>query len=989
MEFLAAGQHQIETFTFDVLDGQGGSVSRTVSVDITGTNDAAVLSSATISLDETDAVLSTGGTLTISDADSEASFVAQSGTEGDFGTFSIDTAGVWSYTAGSAFDDLNVGDSVSDTFTVTSADGTPTTVQVTITGTNDAAVLSSATISLDETDAVLSTGGTLTISDADSEASFVAQSGTEGDFGTFSIDTAGVWSYTAGSAFDDLNVGDSVSDTFTVTSADGTPTTVQVTITGTNDAAVLSSATISLDETDAVLSTGGTLTISDADSEASFVAQSGTEGDFGTFSIDTAGVWSYTAGSAFDDLNVGDSVSDTFTVTSADGTPTTVQVTITGTNDAAVLSSATISLDETDAVLSTGGTLTISDADSEASFVAQSGTEGDFGTFSIDTAGVWSYTAGSAFDDLNVGDSVSDTFTVTSADGTPTTVQVTITGTNDAAVLSSATISLDETDAVLSTGGTLTISDADSEASFVAQSGTEGDFGTFSIDTAGVWSYTAGSAFDDLNVGDSVSDTFTVTSADGTPTTVQVTITGTNDAAVLSSATISLDETDAVLSTGGTLTISDADSEASFVAQSGTEGDFGTFSIDTAGVWSYTAGSAFDDLNVGDSVSDTFTVTSADGTPTTVQVTITGTNDAAVLSSATITLDETDAVLSTGGTLTISDADSEASFVAQSGTEGDFGTFSIDTAGVWSYTAGSAFDDLNVGDSVSDTFTVTSADGTPTTVQVTITGTNDAAVLSSAAISLDETDAVLSTGGTLTISDADSEASFVAQSGTEGDFGTFSIDTAGVWSYTAGSAFDDLNVGDSVSDTFTVTSADGTPTTVQVTITGTNDAAVLSSAAISLVETDAVLSTGGTLTISDADSEASFVAQSGTEGDFGTFSIDTAGVWSYTAGSAFDDLNVGDSVSDTFTVTSADGTPTTVQVTITGTNDAAVLSSATISLDETDAVLSTGGTLTISDADSEASFVAQSGTEGDFGTSASTPPESGATPPARPSTTST
>ena len=149
--------------------------------------------------------------------------------------------------------------------------------------------------------------------------------------------------------------------------------------------------------------------------------------------------------------------------------------------------------------------------------------EGNFGTFSIDTAGVWTYTAGSAFDDLNVNDSVSDTFMVKSADGTPTSVQVTITGTNDAAVLSAATINLDETDAVLSTGGTLTISDVDSDQSFVAQTA-EGNFGTFSIDTAGVWSYTAGSAFDDLNVNDSVSDTFIVKSADDTPTSVQVTM---------------------------------------------------------------------------------------------------------------------------------------------------------------------------------------------------------------------------------------------------------------------------------------------------------------------------------------------------------------------------------------------------------------------------------------------------------------------------------
>src|SRR5439155_1214913 len=33
VEYLAAGENKIETFTFDVLDGQGGSVTRTVSVD--------------------------------------------------------------------------------------------------------------------------------------------------------------------------------------------------------------------------------------------------------------------------------------------------------------------------------------------------------------------------------------------------------------------------------------------------------------------------------------------------------------------------------------------------------------------------------------------------------------------------------------------------------------------------------------------------------------------------------------------------------------------------------------------------------------------------------------------------------------------------------------------------------------------------------------------------------------------------------------------
>ena len=44
VEYLAEGQTKLETFTFNVLDGQGGLVQRTVSVTVTGTNDVPLLS---------------------------------------------------------------------------------------------------------------------------------------------------------------------------------------------------------------------------------------------------------------------------------------------------------------------------------------------------------------------------------------------------------------------------------------------------------------------------------------------------------------------------------------------------------------------------------------------------------------------------------------------------------------------------------------------------------------------------------------------------------------------------------------------------------------------------------------------------------------------------------------------------------------------------------------------------------------------------------
>ena len=291
--------------------------------------------------------LSASGALAISALDSNnqpAVFVDVAGTAGDsgYGSFAM-SGGVWTYTldnASAVVQALSEGQVVSDTHTFTASDGTQQVVTVTVTGTNDAAVLSSATVALDETDAALSTGGVLTVSDVDSAAAFVAQTDVAGVNGLFSIDANGAWTYTANSALDSLNVGQSVSDTFTVSAADGTLTSVQVTISGTNDAAVLSSATVALDETDAALSTGGALTISDVDSAAAFVAQTDVAGVNGLFSIDANGAWTYTANSAFDSMNVGDSVSDTFTVSATDGMLTSVQVTISGTNDAAVLSSA-------------------------------------------------------------------------------------------------------------------------------------------------------------------------------------------------------------------------------------------------------------------------------------------------------------------------------------------------------------------------------------------------------------------------------------------------------------------------------------------------------------------------------------------------------------------------------------------------------------------------------------------------------------------------
>src|SRR6266478_2079189 len=160
-------------------------------------------------------------------------------------------------------------------------------------------------------------------------------------------------------------------------------------------------------------------------------------------------------------------------------------------------------------------------------------------------------------------------------------------------------------------------------------------------------------------------------------------------------------------------------------------------------------------------------------------------------------------------------------------------------AGVWTYTldnANSAVQALNVGDTLTDTFTVTTVDGTAQVVTITINGTSDAAIISGTA-----TGSVIEAGGatrgtptatgTLTDTDVDNPPNtFTAVSSptaSDGGYGFFTMTAAGVWTYTldnANSAVDALDVGDTLTDTFTVHTVDGSAQVVTITIHGASDA---------------------------------------------------------------------------------------------------------------------------------------------------------------------
>ncbi len=268
----------------------------------------------------------------------------------------------------------------------------------------------------------------------------------------------------------------------------------------------------------------------------------------------------------------------------------------------------------------------------------------------------------------------------------------------------------------------------------------------------------------------------------------------------------------------------------------------GVLTDNGSGSFTFNPSGAFESLAAGDSaqVSFGYRIEDAYGATSTatVIITINGVNDAATISgnnAGTLTEDGT----GDNGSLSVSDVDNgESVFQPQTGVTGIYGTFSIDAAGNWSYTRTSNLDAMNAGDVLADGFTVVSADGTASQlVTITITGVNDIA-----SITGDNAGSMTEDGsgdsGVLTVSDLDdAENVFQPPTSVTGTYGTFSLNAAGNWSYIRTANLQSLAVGESVADSFIVVSLDGTASeTVTITITGENDAPVMTGVASNHVD---------------------------------------------------------------------------------------------------------------------------------------------------------
>ena len=1078
----------------------------TVANDATGTNADLLLND--IDID--------GDTLTISQVNGDADNVGKAtrGTGG--GQFTLYANGSWSFDPGTSFDDLAVGKTRTTSVDYTASDGSDTdtaTLTVTVSGVNDGltanadtgrtgenALLTVAVSDTGTTNANLLLndvdidGDTLTISQVGATADSLAAAnvGTAidgGNGGTFTLHADGSWEFNPGTSFDDLALGATRTTSVVYTASDGNGATAMATLTvtvsgahdgltPTADAGATTENTVVTVAANAAGTNGVNAGLLRNDNEldgdgltitriiGGVIANPGSPAvarGGGTFTIHADGAWSFDPGTSFDDLTTGESrtTSVEYRVSDGDGGrgAATLTVTVSGVNDApTVVDDRGTTAENTalrvaaDAVgvagANAGLLLNDSDIDSDDLSISQvtgaanrvgmatAGSGG--GLFTINTDGSWRFEPGTAFDDLADGKTrtTSVAYTVSDEDGgsTAATLTVTVTGTNDGltanddagtttentqlTVADDATGTTDADSATINAdlllndvdidGDDLTITEVGGESSSVGKATDGSDGGSFTIDSKGGWTFDPDGDFDNLAPGVAKTTSVVYTASDGSLTdtaTLTVTVTGINDApTALDDAGATTENTSLTVAAnaagvdgvnagllrndsdpnGDDLMISRVFGRIGSQDESGNPGspreggNGGSFTINADGSWSFDPGTDFDNLAAGKTRTTTVSYTLSDGNggrdTATLTVTVTGENDGLTANDDTgataentkltiaddatgtiVTNDDSsttttnadllrnDVDIDTADILTISEVGGKAANVGTATTGSNGGSFTIESNGSWEFNPGTDFDDLaaDVTKTTSVVYTATDGSFTDTaTLTVTVTGENDAPVLTADTGTVTEDTSLVSgnlvASGTVGISGGDAGEDKYMTAPVTGAYGSLTITADGVWTYKAlnsQSDIQDLSPTTTLTDTLMVTSVDGvTITTVTITINGDDDEPTLKDAVGSVTEDVSVVAgnlvASGTVGASGGDAGEDKFLTDPVSGDYGSLTITADGAWTYTAlnsQSTIQNLAAGATLTDTLTVTSADTVTTTaVTITIYGKNDAPV-----------------------------------------------------------------
>ncbi|MUJ20970.1 retention module-containing protein [Aliivibrio fischeri] len=932
---LSNGEVQTETFEVVADDGNGGTVTHTVTVEVTGTNDLPEITdtSVTTGAVEHRTTESATGDLILEDVDAldTHTWTVEANSNDGLGTFSVDANGKWTFnlnTNSASVIALGVGETLDITYVVQVEDNhggiDSQEVTITVTGSNDGPVISGTDTGAVVEDTVSEASGQLEATDDDvnDTATWSVTDGA-GVYGSLTVDSTGKWTYVLDNTLTDtqaISNGEVKTETFEIVVDDGnggTVThTVTVEVTGTNDLPEITdtSVTTGAVEHRTTESATGDLILEDVDAldTHTWTVEANSNDDLGTFSVDANGKWTFnlnTNSASVIALGVGETLDITYVVQVEDNhggiDSQEVTITVTGSNDGPVISGTDTGAVVEDTVAEASGQLEATDADvnDTATWSVTDGA-GVYGSLTVDSTGKWTYVLDNTLTDtqaISNGEVKTETFEIVVDDGnggTVThTVTVEVTGTNDLPEITNTSV----------------IAGAVTEETTLT---TSGDLFVDDVDTLD-------------------SHTWTLLSSNNDPY--------------------------------GSITVST--------------------NPDGSGKWEYTLNNTAAQVQAlanGETYTVEYQVQVDDGqggvTTETISIEITGTNDDPIVSgqSTGLVKEDTATQSEAEGQLTVDDVDLiDVHSWSVDSNAGTYGSIVIDPAtGLWTYSIDNslpATQALTEGESVEDKFTVTVDDGQGGTdtieIIITVVGTNGVPIIGGDTVGEVTEDTTLTATGTLTATDEDATSSFnwnIVGSDT-GTYGKFTLDAStGVWLYTLDNdAAQSLGAGDDpIKEYYTVELSDGAggviTETVEITINGTNDKPELSGQTLGSVKEDSIETTEGQLIVDDVDlTDTHTWSVEPATGKYGSIVVDANGKWTYTIDNSLDvtqQLAEGESGEDRFVVTVDDGQGGTEQkeivISLEGTNDlpSIVDSNDTGTVTE-DGVQSISDTLSVEDVD--------------------------------------
>ncbi len=390
-------------------------------------------------------------------------------------------------------------------------------------------------------------------------------------------------------------------------------------------------------------------------------------------------------------------------------------------------------------------------------------------------------------------------------------------------------------------------------------------------------------------------------------------------------------DSDGLLEISGTLVATEIGNVAGSFNFGTIAGSYGSLTIDAGGNWDYEADNAqlaIQSLGEGIELTEIFTVSTADGVDQEVTITIHGLNDAPVAGDVDLgsTAEDTPLIITEAQLLAASsDVDGDSLSITNVTVPVLQGSIVDNGDSTWTYTPREDYWVNGFGMQ----FTVSDGSLSDTAQAILeVTPVNDAPVVGDVDLgsTAEDTPLIITEAQLLAASsDVDGDSLSITNVTVPVLQGNITDNGDSTWTYTPTANF----WSDDFALSFTVSDGSLSDTALAILdVTPVNDAAVIGGDVVDAVtedvdpDADGNLEVSGALTISDIDSgaEQNFVASTQV-GLYGTLTIDAGGSWDYVADNmhpAIQALALGESLTDTMTVTSVDGTIQDITITING-----------------------------------------------------------------------